>query len=565
MLYGASGNDLLIGEAGNDRLDGEDGNDDMRGGAGNDVYYVDSKDDKVTELAGQGIDRIVSTIAVDLAAANGNNVEELLLAGSGNINGSGNKLNNLISGNSGDNTLFGGLGNDTLQGNGGTDILIGAEGNDRYLLVDVTDSITEFENNGIDEVVAISDYTLGMHLENLTLGGTGDYSGGGNKLNNVITGNDNANFLIGFEGNDLLIGAGGDDRLDGATGSDTMRGGVGSDVYYVDNAGDKVIEDANEGTDEVISLLSSYTLGGNVDGLSFDVGAVNVLGKGNALENDIFADAGNDQLEGLGGNDRLYGREGNDQLSGGDGRDTLYGETGNDTLNGGAGNDELIGGAGIDTLAGGSGDDTYVVTDGGDVIQEIANGGIDFVGTTVNLTLSAFVENVGALGMNLTINGNELDNVMNGNSSAADTLNGGKGADRIRGFGGADVLNGDDGNDVIEGGLGADTINGGAGNDLIQYTLADPNDLTNLGGDLIKGFETGKDTIDLYDLFTDFGVEITDPIGSGYLKLEVNGSNTVLSFDKDGGADGFVTLARFESIANITLADLIYPQAVGIE
>ena len=45
-----------------------------------------------------------------------------------------------------------------------------------------------------------------------------------------------------------------------------MEGGQGSDVYYVDAAGDSVIEAADGGNDAVFSTIS-YTLGATVESL----------------------------------------------------------------------------------------------------------------------------------------------------------------------------------------------------------------------------------------------------------------------------------------------------------
>ena len=47
-------------------------------------------------------------------------VENLTLLGTGNINGTGNALNNVITGNAGANVLNGGGGNDTLYGGAAT-------------------------------------------------------------------------------------------------------------------------------------------------------------------------------------------------------------------------------------------------------------------------------------------------------------------------------------------------------------------------------------------------------------------------------------------------------------
>ena len=46
-----------------------------------------------------------------------------------------------------------------------------------------------------------------------------------------------------------LTGDGGDDLLDGGVGNDGTAGGDGNDTYVVDDMGDDVTENANEGID----------------------------------------------------------------------------------------------------------------------------------------------------------------------------------------------------------------------------------------------------------------------------------------------------------------------------
>ncbi|EJM78652.1 beta strand repeat-containing protein, partial [Pseudomonas sp. GM55] len=116
-LQGGAGNDILKGDAGNDLLDGGAGNDNMAGGSGNDIYIVAQAADVVSELPGDGIDTIRSSVNYSLGA----NLENLELTGSSNLNGTGNALANSLTGNTGNNRLDGGAGDDVLAGRRGSD------------------------------------------------------------------------------------------------------------------------------------------------------------------------------------------------------------------------------------------------------------------------------------------------------------------------------------------------------------------------------------------------------------------------------------------------------------
>ncbi|GGE00364.1 hemolysin [Polymorphobacter glacialis] len=181
QLLGGNGNDNLQGGAGIDRLDGGIGIDTLAGGAGDDLYLVDVwsddgndlNDDLVTELAGGGNDRVSTTVSYRLGA----DVEQLTIAGTAAINGTGNSLANVISGNTAGNVITGLDGNDTLSGIGGDDILEGGAG------TDVLD------------------------------GGIG---------NDILRGGDASDSLLGQSGADTLIGG---------TGKDTLTGGLDADIF----------------------------------------------------------------------------------------------------------------------------------------------------------------------------------------------------------------------------------------------------------------------------------------------------------------------------------------------
>ncbi len=251
-------------------LSGGAGNDSMAGGAGNDTYVVDSAGDVVTEAAGLGTDLVQSSVSYTL----GDNVENLTLTGTGNIDGTGNALANALTGNAGNNILDGGAGTDTM---------VGGAGDDTYVVDATTDVVTEAASQGTDTVQSSVTYTLGTNVENLTLTGTGNINATGNTLNNTLTGN---------AGNNVLSGG---------TGNDTMAGGAGDDTYVVDAAGDVVTEVAGEGTDLVQSAVT-YTLGAEVENLTL-TGTGNINATGNTLTNTLTGNTGANILDGGAGDD----------------------------------------------------------------------------------------------------------------------------------------------------------------------------------------------------------------------------------------------------------------------
>ena len=104
-LSGMDGNDTLNSGAGNDTLDGGTGADSMIGGTGDDVYRVDDAGDKIKELAGEGEDKVITTLSSYILATN---VENLQGLGSGPFTFSGNALANDIVTSSGNDFISGG-------------------------------------------------------------------------------------------------------------------------------------------------------------------------------------------------------------------------------------------------------------------------------------------------------------------------------------------------------------------------------------------------------------------------------------------------------------------------
>jgi CSLREA domain-containing protein len=227
-LYGGAGADTLLGGAGADVLDGGLGADSMAGGADNDIYVVDDAGDQVVEGAGQGTDRIRTTL-LSYSLAGLSEVENLAFIGIGDFAGTGSTASNRITGGAGNDTLIGGAGADVLDGGLGADSMAGGADNDTFVVDDAGDMVVEQADGGYDRVLASISRTLGAELERLSLTGTADLNGTGNALANRLDGNAGANTLDGREGNDTLYGGAGADTLLGGAGADVLDGGADAD------------------------------------------------------------------------------------------------------------------------------------------------------------------------------------------------------------------------------------------------------------------------------------------------------------------------------------------------
>ncbi|MEA2879785.1 MAG: hypothetical protein QOF14_4981 [Hyphomicrobiales bacterium] len=284
-----------------------------------------------------------STIAGRVVTISAGTVIENVYGGDGNDTLTGNGAGNMIQGGHGNDSVNGGDGADTLDGGLGADTLIGGSGDDTYV-IDASDVAIENAGEGTDTVEVSFTYTLLSNFENLTLldeGGAID--GTGNALDNVMSGNASANLLVGGDGNDTL---------NGRAAADTLIGGLGNDVYYVENAGDVVIENGLEGTDTVIASID-YALTANVENLTLAEGTGPIKGTGNSLANRIVGNSSNNALDGA---------------------------------------------TGDDTLMGGAGDDTYYVHDASARIVEQSGSGADTVVADVDFELPANVETLVLVG-----------------------------------------------------------------------------------------------------------------------------------------------------------------------
>jgi Ca2+-binding RTX toxin-like protein len=231
VLNGGGGADTLNGGDGNDILNGGAGADTMNGGTGNDTYFVDNAADVVNEAAGQGTDRILTSLSYTLGA--GQEIETLQANSAAGLTLTGNELANVLNGGAGADTLNGSGGNDTLNGGAGADTMSGGIGNDTYVVDNAADVVTEAAGQGSDTVFANVGYTLaaGSEIEFLRANTGAGLTLVGNELANTV------------------VGGAGADTLDGGLGNDTLTGGGGNDVFrFVPGFGNDIITDFAPGT-----------------------------------------------------------------------------------------------------------------------------------------------------------------------------------------------------------------------------------------------------------------------------------------------------------------------------
>ncbi|WP_281437020.1 calcium-binding protein [Methylobacterium aquaticum] len=118
--YGNASNNMFYGNAGNNTFIGGGGVDTFVGGAGDDYYVLSSVNDTVVENTNEGRDTVYAAFDYVLGA----NIEQLVLTGAGNTQGTGNDGDNALFGNDQVNTLNGAGGNDYLWGGGGRDVFV---------------------------------------------------------------------------------------------------------------------------------------------------------------------------------------------------------------------------------------------------------------------------------------------------------------------------------------------------------------------------------------------------------------------------------------------------------
>ncbi|HEX8365143.1 MAG TPA: calcium-binding protein [Allosphingosinicella sp.] len=626
-LAGAGGNDVLDGGGGHDFLNGGAGSNTANGGDGIDTLVVDYGDvatpvvsTALTPNGGGGFDGSISTSDRNVTFSS---IERFwITTGSGNDEvrtGAGDDIVSLGAGDDfaylggGDDQLDGGDGIDgfsadysssladvvadlrlpllpadrfrnfeyvgTLRTGSGADVVFTREvARDEKIFTNGGDDFISVEN-GADEVEGGSGFdTLfvnyidatgpvvsGAPSGTLADGYTGTVTSAGRSV--AYSGIERLQ-LVGGAFNDDLRGGAGIDTFNGNGGADTMTGGNGNDIYFVENAGDVVVELAGEGTDEIRTFLAVQNLAStNVENLRAMSG----------IDHEFRGNEGNNVVTGGAGRDVVYLQQGgNDRVSGLAGNDTFfYGATftAADAVSGGDGIDGLIL-QGAYTLTLGTGSTANVTgvetislapghfTDWGDT----AGNFYDYSFTTLNGNVAA--------GAVLKFNGFYLrageDFTFNGTAETDGKfiLLGGQGVDNLTGGNGNDIFAfGPDGRfgstDVANGGAGYDSVYL-RGDYALDFTAASFGTMTSiesitLGSAAEIEYTAGGDGELDYDLVWDDAMLANDGLitvnGSG---LGVNETMAFDATDEAGGAFRMFAGAAADTLTGGGGGDLLY-------
>ena len=309
-----------------------------------DGHFATAVENTTTGDIQGSVSEIVRTTVGDAAADtfSGDSLHDVVFAGGGG---------DFINGGTGFDQLFGEAGNDTIAisqaqtvtgitYDGGADIdtlLVSGGGGYNYDLRD--DVVSGFEaltysDPGVNGTATVrlnaSQFGAGLSLTatidgvvfgdvadtlDVTMGSVTslDLSGltmldfGGSLDKVVITGDSDPETIIGTSVRDVISTGAGSDTIDGGGGIDSMSGGTDNDNYIVDNAGDVVVENAGEGTLDLVRARVSYALAAGVDVellQAFDTSSVAALNlTGNELVQTLLGNNGVNIIDGKGGAD----------------------------------------------------------------------------------------------------------------------------------------------------------------------------------------------------------------------------------------------------------------------
>lgn len=294
-------------------------------------------------------------------------------------------------------------------------------------------------SDGLAETETTFTLMAGVPDEGLALFGT--------SLADVLIGGDSSDELFGFGGHDILRGGGGNDQFwatgnagldvyDGGAGFDIIRGGAGNDIIGV--RGETVTGPLGTSVFVVLAGIEAIEGGDGFDVLQFENTA-------DYIDLSAVAISGIERIAAGGGPDTVIGSSGNDVINGGGHHDFLFGGAGDDVF-------EFSGHAGFDFYDGGEGFDTIVGSAGDDILA-VSNGSADLL----SIEAIDFGDGFDILRMH---NGHDVLDLSGVEVNGLEQIEGGAGADWIRGSSGNEILVGGTRQDTFyfAGFFGNDTI-----------------------------------------------------------------------------------------------------------
>ncbi len=512
LLTGDGAANYLFGANGNDTIEGGAGADELVGGLGIDtVSYANSSAGVTVNLALQGLSFSNGQKDTKGTASNGGDAAGDYLWGFENIIGSafidsltGDSAANNIQGGGGDDTVNGGLGTDALDGGAGIDTV-----DYSYLIsgknLTVTLGAYDAKTFNVAQTSAsgiTGDTDSVKNFENI-VGGAG---------NDKLTGNAGDNWLTGGAGADILIGGAGADRLHGNVATSVDLGNPGDTADYsasnagitiaISNASYSLVGEGGHAEGDILAginniigsnfndFISGDTVFGVLSGLGGDdiIRAANHSSGTNVLDGGAHGTAGdtidyswasnvitltialsntNNAVVNVDSNGAGATQIKNfENIIGGAGDDILTGNNVANVIEGGAGADTLTGGGGVDTISyAGSKMGVNISLENafqnGSEQQKATFDGIVANGDAAGDILQGFTHFIGSA----------KNDIVQGNSTRAETIFGRDGNDDLSGGDGnfGDKLDGGKGDDNLYGGAGGDTLIGGDGADWAAY------------------------------------------------------------------------------------------------
>ena len=621
-LVGGTGSDDLRGEAGNDTYVGNlgDGNDTLRESGGldqivfgegitaGDIRLLRNGTDLKIHVSGEVLTIKDQFYTEQYGSGEQYQIEKLVLADSTEID----LLNNLtFTGGSADDSIDATKNADTLVGGAGHDMLYGGQGDDTYVwnIGDGNDTINETSGadtivlgagveasdirlfrNGVDLKINIG--TAVITVKNQFYDDQYGSGGAGYQVEKLVLSD---NTEIDLLSNLTFTGTAAADTMNGTKNADTLIGGTGADALYGDAGDDVYLWNIGDGNDTIYETSGAEVirLGEGIDAddirlvrngsdLRIFVGSEMITvkeqfyndqnggtsGTGYQVEKLVLHD--NTEIDllndltftGTSAAETMNGTKNADTFIGAAGADNLYGDAGDDAYlwNIGDGNDTIYETSGADEIRFGAGieaDDIRFVRNGSDLKIHVDNEVItvkEQFYNDQNSSTSGTGYQVEKLVLDDNTEINLLENMTFKGTSAGEYVYGTNGHDVLYGLEGNDYLYAGGGDDTLIGGAGTDTLYGEGGADVFLFEAATA--FSNV--DTIADFSTAQgDAINIVDLLTGY-----DPLNDAitdFVSVRDNGSNTVLSVDRDGAGGAYAAqdIVTINGVTGLDVADML--------